>query len=133
MPNDARPSVHVSIDVPSLDDGLRFYCSVFGFIEMSRPFPTMAVLDANNVTVCMHEKAAGTKSSTGGADVRRYERHWTPVHLDLHVSDIHAALAKLRAEGGVVENEFLTEGPKPAAFCGDPFGNGICVIGERAP
>jgi predicted enzyme related to lactoylglutathione lyase len=132
VPKDARPSVHVSIDVPRLEDGLRFYCSVFGFVEVSRPFPTMAILDANNVTVCMHEKAPGTKSSTGGADVRRYERHWTPVHLDLHVSDIHGALAKLRAEGGAVENEFLTEGPKPAAFCSDPFGNGICVIGERA-
>lgn len=130
-PNDTRPSVHVSIDVPRLDDGLRFYCNVFGFFETSRPFPTMAILDANNVTVCMHEKAADTRSSTGGADMRRYERHWTPVHLDLHVSDIHAALATLRAEGGVVEDEFLTGGPKPAAFCSDPFGNGICVIGER--
>lgn len=132
MPHEARPTVHVSIDVPSLDDGLRFYCSVFGFVEKARPFPTMAILDANNVTVCMHEKAAGTKSSTGGAEVRRYERHWTPVHLDLHVSDIHAALDKLRSEGGVVEDEFLTGGPKPAAFCSDPFGNGLCIIGERA-
>jgi hypothetical protein len=52
-PNDARPSVNISIDVPKLDDGLAFYESVFGFVESARPFPTMAVLDANNVTVCM--------------------------------------------------------------------------------
>jgi predicted enzyme related to lactoylglutathione lyase len=129
----ARPSVHLSIDVPNLEAGLRFYGNVFGFREKARPFPTMAILDANNLTVCMHEKAAGTKSSPGGSDVRRYERHWTPVHVDVHVEDLDAALEKLRAEGGLVETEFRTEGPMPVAFCSDPFGNGFCVIGERAP
>jgi len=129
----ARPSVHLSIDVPNLEAGLRFYGNVFGFREKARPFPTMAILDANNLTVCMHEKAGGTKSSPGGSDVRRYERHWTPVHVDVHVEDLDAALEKLRAEGGLVETEFRTEGPMPVAFCSDPFGNGFCVIGERAP
>jgi predicted enzyme related to lactoylglutathione lyase len=125
-----RPSVHVSIDVPDLDAGIRFYGAVFGFAETARPFPTMAILDANNVTVCMHEKAAGSRSSQGGADVRRYERHWTPVHIDLHVPDFDLALGKVRAGGGAVENEHRSEGPRPAAFCSDPFGNGFCVIGD---
>ena len=125
-----RASVHVSIDVPDLDAGLRFYGAVFGLVEKARPFPSMAVLDANNVTVCMHQKAAGTPSSPGGADARRYERHWTPVHLDVHVSDFDAVLSRVRAEGGSVEVELRTQGPKPAAFCGDPFGNGFCIIGE---
>lgn len=128
----ARPKVHVSIDVPDLEAGLRFYGEVFGFVEKARPFPTMAILDANNVSVCMHEKAAGTKSSSVGSEGRRYERHWTPVHLDLHVDDFDAVLSKVRAHGGGVENEFRTQGPKPAAFCSDPFGNGFCVIGESA-
>ena len=126
----ARATVNVSIDVPDLAAGLRFYASVFGFAETARPFPTMAILDANNVTVCMHAKPAGSKSSAAGADVRRYERHWTPVHLDLHVREFDAALEKVRAEGGTIENEFRSEGPKPAAFCSDPFGNGFCVIGD---
>jgi predicted enzyme related to lactoylglutathione lyase len=128
--SDARPSVHVSIDVPRLDEGVRFYGAVFAFVETARPFPTMAILDANNVTVCMHEKAAGTRSSIGGTD-RRYERHWTPVHLDLHVADLDAVLDKVRAEGGAVENELRSQGPKAVAFCSDPFGNGFCVIAER--
>ncbi|MCA9618078.1 MAG: VOC family protein [Myxococcales bacterium] len=128
-----RASVHVSIDVPDLAAGLRFYGTVFGFVETARPFPTMAIVDANNVTVCMHEKAAGTKSSAGGTETRRYERHWTPVHLDLHVQDFDVVVAKVRAEGGTVENELRDHGPKPAAFCSDPFGNGFCVIGEATP
>jgi len=127
----SRPSVNVSIDVPDLAAGLHFYSAVFGFVETARPFESMAVLDANNVTVCMHAKPAGTKSSSAGSELRRYERHWTPVHLDLHVRDFDAVLAKVRAEGGTIENEYRTEGPMPAAFCSDPFGNGFCVIGER--
>lgn len=126
-----RPSVHVSIDVPNIDDGLRFYGEVFGFEETARPFPTMAILDANNVTVCMHKKASGTKSSTAGEEKRHYERHWTPVHLDIHVEDFDAVLEKVRAAGGSVEEEFRNHGPKMAGFCADPFGNGFCVIGER--
>jgi catechol 2,3-dioxygenase-like lactoylglutathione lyase family enzyme len=94
----ARPSVHLSIDVPNLEAGLRFYGTVFGFREKARPFPTMAVLDANNLTICMHEKGAGTKPSPGGSDLRRYERHWTPVHVDVHVEDVDAALAKCSAD-----------------------------------
>jgi predicted enzyme related to lactoylglutathione lyase len=113
----ARPSVHVSIDVPDLEAGLRFYGEVFGFVKAALPFPTMAILDANNVSVCMHEKAAGSKSSSAGSDGRRYERHWTPVHLDLHVEDFDAVLSDVRAHGGAIENEFRTQGPKPAAFC----------------
>lgn len=128
----ARASVHVSIDVPDLAAGLRFYGAVFGFAEIARPFATMAVLDANNVTVCLHQKASGTKSSGGGAEPRRYERHWTPVHLDLHVPDLDVVLARVRAEGGAIEQEYRTQGPKPVAFCCDPFGNGFCVIGESA-
>jgi len=130
---EARPSVHVSIDVPDLDDGVAFYGKVFGFVESARPFPTMAVLDANNVTVCMHQKAEGTAPSPGATDRRRYIRHWTPVHVDLHVTDFDGTLARVRAHGGRVENEFRTQGPMPAAFCCDPFGSGFCVIGVRAP
>jgi predicted enzyme related to lactoylglutathione lyase len=125
----ARARVHVSIDVPDLEAGLRFYASVFGFAETARPFPTMAILDGNNVSVCMHQKPAGSRPSPAGAEVRRYERHWTPVHLDLHVHDFDGALGKVRAEGGTIENDFRSAGPRPAAFCSDPFGNGFCVIG----
>lgn len=130
-PEVQRPTVNVSIDVPDLERGLRFYREVFGFLEKARPFPGMAIVDANNITVCIHEKPAGTKSSSVGEATRHYDRHWTPVHLDLHVRDFDAVLEKVRAEGGAVEVEFRDQGPKPVGFCSDPFGNGFCVIGER--
>jgi catechol 2,3-dioxygenase-like lactoylglutathione lyase family enzyme len=128
-----RPTVHVSIDVPSLAAGLRFYGTVFGFVEKARPFPTMAILDANTITVCMHEKAAGTPSAGPGSSQRTYERHWTPVHLDVHVVNFDETVRLVLAQGGAVEAEYRTQGPKPAAFCCDPFGNGFCIIGEAPP
>jgi predicted enzyme related to lactoylglutathione lyase len=124
----ARPSVHVSIDVPDLQAGLQFYSDVFGFVEIARPFPT--ILDANSVSVCMHQKAAGSRSSPVGRELRHYERHWTPVHLDLHVPNFDAVLEKVCSHGGAIESEYREQGPKPAAFCSDPFGNGFCVIGD---
>jgi predicted enzyme related to lactoylglutathione lyase len=127
-----RPEVHLSIDVPDLAAGLAFYRAVCGFAETARPFPTMAVLDAGAVTVCLHEKAAGSPSSPGGPP-RRYDRHWTPVHLDLHVGDFDATLARIAAAGGMVEQIFRDRGPRLAAFCCDPFGNGFCVIGPKRP
>jgi predicted enzyme related to lactoylglutathione lyase len=127
-----RPSVNLSIDVPELDAGLRFYAAVFGFVEKARPFPTMAIVDANNVTICMHEKGAGSQPSPTASGVRHYERHWTPVHLDMHVDDFDAVLDAVRAHGGTIENEFRSHGPKLAAFCSDPFGNGFCVIAEKS-
>lgn len=127
---DQRTRVNVSIDVPDLEAGLRFHGQIFGFRETSRPFPTMAIVDANNVTVCMHEKPSGSKSSALGAELRHYERHWTPVHLDFHTHELDGALAKVRDLGGVVENEFRNHGPKAVAFCSDPFGNGFCIIAD---
>jgi hypothetical protein len=97
---------------------------VFGFVETARPFPAIAILDANNVTVCMHAKAAGSRPSPNNTGARTYERHWTPVHLDLHVDDFDGVVAKIREAGGQIESEYRNKGPRPAAFCSDPFGNG---------
>lgn len=124
-----RPTVNLSIDVPDLNDGLRFYGTVFGMRETARPFPTMSVLDGNNVAICMHEKPSGSKSSAGSGDLRRYGRHWTPVHIDFHVADFDSTLDLVRKEGGRIERELRTGGPRPVAFCADPFGNGFCIIG----
>jgi predicted enzyme related to lactoylglutathione lyase len=125
-----RPTVHLSIDVPDLGRGVGFYGAVCGFRETARPFPTMAVLDGNNLSVCLHEKPAGSPSSEGGPP-RDYARHWTAVHMDLHVDDFDATLDRITEAGGRIERTFRDMGPRPAAFCCDPFGNGFCVIGPR--
>jgi hypothetical protein len=37
-------SVSVSVDVPTLDEGIRFYGEAFGFERVSEPYPGVAVI-----------------------------------------------------------------------------------------
>ncbi|HEX4862046.1 MAG TPA: VOC family protein [Rhizomicrobium sp.] len=120
----------VSIDVPVLEDGLRFYRDALGFAEIARPVATYVVLQCGDARIGLIEKAAGSRPATGSVDVRRYERHWTPVHIDFHVEDFEAFLAKAIGAGAKCEQKYAVSGRPPIAFCSDPFGNGFCVIGS---
>ena len=48
-------TVSVSIDVPSLAQGVAFYCGAFGFSEKARPAPGVAVLHGLNIELCLLE------------------------------------------------------------------------------
>jgi uncharacterized glyoxalase superfamily protein PhnB len=121
----------VSIDVPSLADGIRFYSEAFGFVKASEPVPGIVVLRSGAAEILLLEKAAGSKPSIGARDTRRYERHWTPVHLDIHVDDFKAALAKAIAAGATREQLFENAEHGSVAFCSDPFGHGFCLIERK--
>ncbi len=126
-------SLSISIDVPSLEDGLRFYGEVFGFQKLAEQYPGGMVLKAGNAEVWLLEKKPGTKPAPGAEDLRRYERHWTPVHLDIQVDDFTDTLARAQAAGATVEQSFASDGTHPAiAFCSDPFGHGFCVLEKKS-
>jgi predicted enzyme related to lactoylglutathione lyase len=125
-------SVAISIDVPKLADGVRFYAAAFGFSKMSEPVPGVAVLDAGNARICLLEKPPGSMPSSHTRDARRYDRHWTPVHLDIHVDDLKAALERAVAAGATQEQVFENPEHGSVAFCGDPFGHGFCLIERRS-
>jgi catechol 2,3-dioxygenase-like lactoylglutathione lyase family enzyme len=122
----------VSIDVPVLDDGLAFYRGALGLIEVARPVPTYVILKCGDAQIGLIEKAAGSKPAQGSDDLRRYERHWTPVHIDFHVDDFEGVLARAVEAGAKIEQKFAGGSHPPIAFCSDPFGNGFCVLGPRA-
>ncbi len=117
--------------MPNLAEGVAFYCGAFGFSKKSEPVPGVAVLHGLNVELCLLQKDAGSKPSPTTTDRRTFERHWTPVHLDLHVDDLHAALARVEALGAKREQLFEHDGPGSAALCSDPFGNGFCLLQRR--
>lgn len=123
--------IAITIDVPDLDAGLRFYGAAFGFEEVARPAPMYAMLQSGEARIALMEKAEGSSPAKGSDDRRRYARHWTPVHLDLHVDDFKAALARAVDAGATMEERFDMEGRPPVAFCSDPFGHGFCLIGPR--
>lgn len=121
-------SIPLSIDVPDLEVGPRFYGAVFGFAKVARPLPTMTVCGAGHATLRLHEKPEGSAPALGSDDPRRQTRHWTPVHLDLHMPALDTVLARVRAEGGAVERKFGSVGRKDVAVCSHAFGHGFGVI-----
>ena len=71
---------------------------------------------------------AGTDIGPNGGDVRRYERHWSPVHLDLVVDDLSDAIARAVEAGAVQEGRTIDEAYGRLAMFADPFGHGFCMI-----
>jgi predicted enzyme related to lactoylglutathione lyase len=122
----------VSIDVPHLDEGLRFYRDALGLTEIARPIATYVILKCGEAQIGILEKPAGTKPAKGADDIRRYERHWTPVHIDFHVDDLEAVLARVLNAGAICEQKFEMPGRPPIAFCSDPFGGAAVLLMGRA-
>ncbi len=124
-------SVSISVDVPNLADAVQFYVSAFGFSKVSEPVPGVVVLRAGNTEICLLEKRTGSRPSSRTQETRRYERHWTTVHLDIHVDNLRAALTKALAAGATQEQLFENTEHGSAAFCSDPYGHGFCLIERK--
>ncbi|HEX5281019.1 MAG TPA: VOC family protein [Micropepsaceae bacterium] len=126
-------SIEICIDVPDLTQGVRFYSDAFGFSKGLEPYPGVAVLQAGAVAITLLEKREQSKPSPNTRDVRHYDRHWTPVHLDFHVDDLKAALDRAVNSGAIKEQFFESAQHGSAAFCSDPFGHGFCLLERKSP
>jgi predicted enzyme related to lactoylglutathione lyase len=123
--------VSISIDVPNLPDAIRFYTTAFGFEKLSEPVPGVVVMRAGELGICLLEKREASIPADGSDDRRRYSRHWTPVHMDVHVRDLETALARVLSAGARQERLIENAEHGSVAFCADPFGHGFCLIEER--
>src|SRR5215207_10769520 len=84
-------SVLINVDVPDLERAIAFYANAFG-LAVRRRFGAGAVeLIGWQVPLFLLRKEAG--SIGAGASLRTYDRHWTPVHLDVIVYGIESALS----------------------------------------
>jgi predicted enzyme related to lactoylglutathione lyase len=116
--------------VPDIEAGIAFYTSALG-LEVGRRFDSGFVeLVGRDVPVYLlrKDKDAGTPIGPAGGDVRRYERHWSPVHADFVVPDLDRALARAEAAGAVQEGETCDAPYGRLAMFADPFGHGFCLI-----
>ena len=122
-------SLLIDIDVPALEPGVRFYTTAFGLSVGRRFADDFVELLGWPVPLYLLVKAPGTRGA--GQDLRRYGRHWTPLHLDVVVEDIDAAVARAVGAGAVVEMPAKDEPYGRIAMLGDPFGHGFCLIQFR--
>lgn len=120
----------VNIDVDDLDAAVRFYTAAFG-LQVGRRFGEdgVEVLGGSSPIYLLH-KPAGTAASPAApqAQLRSYDRHWTPVHLDFVVTDIEQAVARATAAGAVLERPIGSSAWGRLALMADPFGNGFCFV-----
>ena len=116
----------VNIDVPDLARAITFYREAFGLAVTRRLGAEAVELGGWPVRLYLLQKPEG---SLAAADRRRrYDRHWTPVHLDVVVPDIENALARAEAAGARAETEIRTAAWGKIAVLADPFGHGFCLI-----
>jgi predicted enzyme related to lactoylglutathione lyase len=116
----------INIDVPNLAEGVAFYTRAFGLDVTRRLGAEVAELSGRPARLYLLQKPGGLVGA--GADRRRYDRHWTPVHVDLVVDDIEAALARAVAAGAHAETDIRVAGYGKIAMLSDPFGHGFCLI-----
>jgi predicted enzyme related to lactoylglutathione lyase len=118
----------VNIDVDDLAKGISFYQQAFG-LRVGRRFGDLGVemLGASSA-IYLLVKPEGSKPAKNTDEVRRYSRHWTPVHIDFVVSDLAAAVRRATGAGAVLEGEIGTHNWGRIAYLADPFGHGICLI-----
>lgn len=122
------PSFILNIDVPDIEAGVAFYTAAFD-LEVGRRFDGGFVeLTGAETKLYLLQKPAGSRIGPAGGDVRRYERHWSPIHPDFLVEDIGAATAKVLAAGAVQEGETHEAAYGHLAMFADPFGHGFCLI-----
>ena len=116
----------LNIDVPDVEAGVHFYTAAFD-LKVGRRFGADFVeLLGWPAPVYLLAKKAGTVGA--GGDLRRYGRHWTPVHLDFVVTDLDATVSRLTARGGSLDRDIKIREYGRIANMADPFGNGFDLI-----
>jgi len=118
----------VNIDVPDVARAEAFYCAAFGLKPARRFGPDGVELLGLEAPLYLLRKDAGSAPFDGAESMRRYERHWSPVHLDIVVADIEVALQRAVAAGAVQERPIKAANWGKLALLADPFGHGFCLV-----
>jgi predicted enzyme related to lactoylglutathione lyase len=118
----------VNIDVDDLVPATGFYTRAFG-LTVGRRFGDAGVeLLGASSPIYLLVKPAGSAPFREAAVRREYARHWTPVHVDLEVDDLDAAVERAEAAGARLEGSVSKHAWGRMATMADPFGHGFCLL-----
>jgi predicted enzyme related to lactoylglutathione lyase len=116
----------VNIDVPDLKQAEAFYTRAFD-LTVTRRFGEGGV-ELSGLPAKLYLLVKPQASIGAAGQPRSYARHWTPVHLDIVVDDVEAALHKALAAGATTEDQIRTAAWGRIVTIADPFGHGICLL-----
>ena len=118
----------INIDVDDLAAAESFYTAAFG-LHPGRRFGSAVELLGATAAIYLLNKPAG---SVGAGQSRRdYARHWTPLHCDVVVDDLDAALTRALTAGAVREDAVREHDWGRIVTLADPFGHGWCLLQFR--
>jgi catechol 2,3-dioxygenase-like lactoylglutathione lyase family enzyme len=120
--------VHIYIEVRDLEAGVAFYTSGLGLRELRRFTPRWVELSGARVPIHLLARPEPSFRAGGARLGRSFERHWTPVHVDLIVDDLQPAVARALAAGATLDRDIVDHHYWQMANLADPFGNGIDLI-----
>ena len=118
----------VNLDVDDIEKAACFYGSAFG-LKVGRRFGAFGLeMLGGSAPIYLILKSPKTPASEKTSQRRRYERHWTPVHLDFVVDEIEPAVQRAVSTGARLEQPIATHKWGKLALMADPFGHGFCFV-----
>ena len=120
--------LRICIDVPDVQRALDFYTRALGLHPGRQRQDSWAELLGASAPIDLLPKAQGTLPSATSTTGRDYRRHWTPIHLDLVVEDLDAALARALEAGATLDQPVQVREWGRMANLADPFGHGWCLL-----
>ncbi|QNH05484.1 VOC family protein [Pseudomonas sp. B11D7D] len=122
----------LNLDVPDLPAAVAFYQQALGLSVGRRLFDgTVVEMLGAAVPLYLLCKAAATQACPEAQVLRDYRRHWMPLHLDLVVDDLDAALVRAIAAGARQEGDIHEYDWGRLVTLSDPFGHGLCFVKWR--
>jgi catechol 2,3-dioxygenase-like lactoylglutathione lyase family enzyme len=120
--------LRVCIDVDDLEKGIDFYCKALGLSLARRLDLHWAELAGATAPIDLLAKAPDSQATDSSSTPRKYQRHWTPVHIDLVVDDMEFAVARAVSAGAILERGVEKHAWGFLAILADPFGHGFCLL-----
>lgn len=119
----------INIDVPDLKAGIDFYSSALGFDCVRKLFGgSVAELHCDAGRIFLIEQPDGSLPVSNNPSQRHYAPHWTPVHIDVPVTELDPAVARALAAGAHASGPVASQVFGRLAPMRDPFGHGFCLI-----
>lgn len=119
----------INIDVPDIEQAIAFYEQALGLHVARRLFDgQVAEMAGARTPIYLLQKTAGSRAVPTTSAHRDYRRHWTPVHLDIAVVGLDAAVQRAVLAGAALETPAASFPWGRMATFADPFGHGFCLI-----
>jgi predicted enzyme related to lactoylglutathione lyase len=119
-------TVRICIDVPDVGRAVGFYRDTFGLGSIQRD--GFVELVGAPVPIDILPREAGSRTAAAANAERKYERHWTPVHVDFVVEDVDEVIERAVRLGARLESGPMDQPFGRIAQLADPFGHGLCII-----